>query len=271
MRLRRTGLTAIIALTFLLYPVLVSFFPPASHPALVFAQEKKANPGPVTPPTLTLPATKKVRAGRTFYLVPKTNCTAVNWDIPPLAADGSGLTQDTEIQLKDPLAVALVADLPAGATGATYTVQAYGALGGQAVLAKCVITVGTPGPPPPPPPPPPPDSLTLALQTAYTSDTDATKAALIKSLQSLYTTVAASVVGDPSLATLADLLKVVQTDAAAALLGDPTKVLVNTRAAVAAYLVSQLGTDGTVTLSDAERAKAKTTFSNIAAALGNVK
>lgn len=249
MRLRIMGLMCWVLLaSMLLPPAPVSLLP---------AQQPKSSDKKSDAPVVTLPATLATKPGRLFYLIPKTNCASVKWIIP------ASLDQDTEIVLKNPLAIAL-----SGEAG-TYTVGCYGAIADQASdIAQCIVTIGTPPPPPPPPPLPPPDSLTQALQTAYTSDTDPTKASLIKTLQTLYTTAAASTVADTSLNTLADLLKVMQS-ASASLIS--ATALTNTRAAIAAYLVAQLGTDGTVVLSADERTKAKTAFSNIAGALGNVK
>src|SRR5690348_3952477 len=85
-------------------------------PSQAVAVEKDP-PAPVTPPYIKLPAAKKVRVGRTFYIRPDTNCESLKWIVP------DGLEQDTEIVLKDKNAIALASD-----TAGVYKVMAFGVL-----------------------------------------------------------------------------------------------------------------------------------------------
>jgi hypothetical protein len=182
-------------------------------------------------PTLTLPKTKTVKVGRTFYICPQTNCTAIKWIIP------NGLEQDTEIVLKDKLAVALVGD-----SAGVYAVSCYGTLGDVLTdPAICTVTIGTPPPPVPPTPPTPPSPLTAALQAGYSLDTDADKAASLEFLQQVYAGMVPLVPTWTDVKTNGDALATLKVviDSPNGL--KPTQV-VNLRKAIAADFAAKFGT-----------------------------
>lgn len=225
-------------------------------PGLAYGEDKKKDDAP----SVTLPATKTVKANRYFFLRATTNCTSIKWIIP------SGLEQlDPEIQLKDPNAIGLIGD-----TG-TYTVQCYGALAGQASdLASCVVTIGSPPPPTPPTPPTPPapSALTTALQTAYNSDTDSNKSTCLQWLQTCFTELAKDA-PTWTATTVAQASAIIQqtTGAATGPLTAPS-VVKNLRSALQTELTKVFGSDASAAV-DLKALTAE--LSTIATALGGVK
>lgn len=186
-------------------------------------------PGPVTPPELTLPETKTVKANRYFCLRPGTNCKSIKWIVP------DGLDQlDPEIALKDAFAIVLIGD------SGVYRVSCYGALGDQVSdISTCTVTIGTPPPPIPPIPPTPPapvDPFTQALQTAYNQDADSDKAKSLAFLQEVYAGMASSAGSWTGVSTTAQLLAKMKSIVESPGVGLTATQVVNLRKAIAVEL-----------------------------------
>ena len=143
--------------------------------------------------------------------------------------------------------------------------------------AVCVVTVGDgpgpepgPSPNPEPPRPPPLSPLAQKLQAAFTRDvlTGASTAAHKTALASLYKHASDSVVAQTELKTVADLYAVLKQSAFTLL---PATALPATRQAISEHLKTQLPTQAQKTLTPDDRVNARRVFSELAAALGEIK
>lgn len=238
---RCLAFTAIIAVCFM--PAVTSSTLSISQPAVAdAAPAAPANPAPVVTPTVTLPAAKTGVVGRNVYLCPTTTCT------PPLKWRlSAGLQQDTEIALRDPLAIAVYSDV-----AGSYTVDCWGAVGGQASdIATCTVTINslTPPAPPVPPAPPAPSALTVTFETAYNLDTDLDRATSLEFLQGVFEGMAQQAPTWTNVTTVAQASAKIQSIVEAPNVGLTSTKLVNLRKAIQAELVSKFGSTGTAPIS----------------------
>jgi hypothetical protein len=134
----------------LLVLLLAGYVPPAGPHVLTpaAAEEKRADPTPPAPaPALTLPAQVAGRAGRYVHVVATVTGAVKGLTWFPV---DDGLTVETDIVLKNPNAVLVIAD-----ADGTYRLEAVAATDGQVLRAVTKVVVGAPAPPVPPVPPGP--------------------------------------------------------------------------------------------------------------------
>lgn len=153
---------------------------------------------------------------------------------------------------------------------ATYRVVAVA--DGKLIRVMVNVAGGSPLPPDPKPgPPDPPDAFTAKLQTAYTADLGAMKAADLKQLIGLYLE-SVDFAKKSDFATAADLFAAVSAAATALLPPDAngTRKLAGLRALIGADLAGILPADPESPLTEALRAAAAAAFARYAKALQGV-
>lgn len=210
-------------------------------------------------PVIKLPDKADAKPGRICRIsVQATSAVNVKWWVEGDADLFREYTTDGSISL------CFSAD-PSAATTYNVRVIASGSKGELTDPATCVVTVGTP---PPPPPPTPPDSLTAALQAAYSQDaSDPLQTKNKDYLESLYNVAASTTTRDTTLTTVGALAGKVAS-ARSGLIGAG---LPQTCKAIDLYLVANTPTVVSQTLDDSTRAQFAKAYLAISTALANVQ